>query len=224
VCWRFKSAPAYSRTRFLLEVRNSLQTAATDQIYVAARVNSGTAIAVIVVLLILLASPEASSGRAVAYNRCYPVCGKRLVGSLSYRTACGSMICQEFSDADLPQGVRNVILKAVRRSYGQSAETIPTCLRVAPYEAKHAEETAGDQTRIAGPTGMKGRYKYVCEDCGHTVWLSRKDRATKFGQICPACGRRHLVPSHGSHAKETSFLCRERREEQIELWEKKKGM
>jgi len=70
----------------------------------------------------------------------------------------------------------------------------------------------------------KGCYKYICEDCGQTVWLSRGDRATKFGQFCSACGGRHLVPSHGSRAKERNFLCRERREEQTERWAKKKGM
>ncbi len=70
----------------------------------------------------------------------------------------------------------------------------------------------------------KVRYQYVCEDCGHKVWLNRKDRTTRFGQFCPACGQRHLVPTRRSIAKEREYVCRERRKAQAEDWAKKKGM
>ncbi len=51
---------------------------------------TGTAIAVIITLLILLVGPGHSS-RAVAFRRC-PVCDKRLIGSPSYCAECGSKL------------------------------------------------------------------------------------------------------------------------------------
>ena len=53
---------------------------------------TGTAIAVILVLLILLVSPKASSSRAVSFSRRCPVCDKRLVGNANYCSECGSKI------------------------------------------------------------------------------------------------------------------------------------
>jgi hypothetical protein len=53
---------------------------------------TGTAIAVILTLLILLVSPKASSGRAVGFARRCPVCDKRLVGSGNYCSECGSKV------------------------------------------------------------------------------------------------------------------------------------
>lgn len=52
---------------------------------------TGTAIAVILVLLILLVSPKTSS-RAVSFTRRCPVCDKRLIGNPSYCADCGSKI------------------------------------------------------------------------------------------------------------------------------------
>jgi len=52
---------------------------------------TGTAVAVILVLLILLVSPKASS-RAVGFIRRCPVCDKRLIGSPSYCSECGSKV------------------------------------------------------------------------------------------------------------------------------------
>jgi len=52
---------------------------------------TGTAIAVILVLLVLLVSPKAS-GRAVGFTRRCPVCDKRLVGNPSYCGECGSKV------------------------------------------------------------------------------------------------------------------------------------
>jgi hypothetical protein len=51
---------------------------------------TGTAIAVIVALLILLVSPK--SGRAVAFGRRCPVCDKRLFGDPKYCGECGSRV------------------------------------------------------------------------------------------------------------------------------------
>ena len=53
---------------------------------------TGTALAVILVLLILLVSPKASSGRAVGFARRCPVCDKRLIGNVNYCSECGSKI------------------------------------------------------------------------------------------------------------------------------------
>ena len=53
---------------------------------------SGTAIAMILVLLVLLVSPRTNSSRAVSFARRCPVCDKRLVGNPSYCSECGSKI------------------------------------------------------------------------------------------------------------------------------------
>jgi hypothetical protein len=52
---------------------------------------TGTAIAVILVLLILLVSPK-TSGRAVSFTRRCPVCDKRLIGNVNYCSECGSKV------------------------------------------------------------------------------------------------------------------------------------
>jgi hypothetical protein len=52
---------------------------------------TGTAIAVIVTLLILLVNPKNSS-RAVGFLRRCPVCDKRLIGNPSYCGECGSKV------------------------------------------------------------------------------------------------------------------------------------
>ena len=52
---------------------------------------TGTAIAVILVLLILLVSPK-TSGRAISFTRRCPVCDKRLIGNVNYCSECGSKV------------------------------------------------------------------------------------------------------------------------------------
>jgi rRNA maturation endonuclease Nob1 len=52
---------------------------------------TGTAIAVILVLLILLVNPK-TSGRAISFTRRCPVCDKRLIGNVNYCSECGSKI------------------------------------------------------------------------------------------------------------------------------------
>ena len=52
---------------------------------------TGTAIAVILALLILLVNPKVSS-RAVSFTRRCPVCDKRLVGNVHYCSECGSKV------------------------------------------------------------------------------------------------------------------------------------
>ena len=52
---------------------------------------TGTAIAVILALLILLVSPKVD-GRAVSFTRRCPVCDKRLIGNVNYCGECGSKV------------------------------------------------------------------------------------------------------------------------------------
>ena len=52
---------------------------------------TGTAIAVILVLLILLVSPKTSS-RVISFTRRCPVCDKRLIGNVNYCSECGSKV------------------------------------------------------------------------------------------------------------------------------------
>ena len=51
---------------------------------------TGTAIAVIVVLLILLVNPRNPGSKAIGLIRRCPVCDKRLFGKGSYCSECGS--------------------------------------------------------------------------------------------------------------------------------------
>ena len=54
---------------------------------------TGTAVAVILVLLVLLVSPKnAGGGRAISFSRRCPVCDKRLIGNPSYCGECGSKV------------------------------------------------------------------------------------------------------------------------------------
>ena len=53
---------------------------------------TGTAIAVIVALLILLVNPRNVSSKAVGLTQRCPVCDKRLIGNPSYCSECGSKI------------------------------------------------------------------------------------------------------------------------------------
>jgi hypothetical protein len=53
---------------------------------------TGTAIAVIVALMILLVNPKNVSGRAVSFTKRCPVCDKRLIGNVNYCSECGSKV------------------------------------------------------------------------------------------------------------------------------------
>jgi len=53
---------------------------------------TGTAIAVIVALLILLVNPKSSGSRTLNLIRRCPVCDHRLIGSPNYCADCGSKI------------------------------------------------------------------------------------------------------------------------------------
>ena len=53
---------------------------------------TGTAIAVICALLVLLVSPRNDRGRAIGFTRRCPVCDKRLIGNPSYCGECRSKV------------------------------------------------------------------------------------------------------------------------------------
>ena len=53
---------------------------------------TGTAIAVIIALLILLVNPRNASKRAISFNRRCPVCDKRLIENVNYCSECGSKL------------------------------------------------------------------------------------------------------------------------------------
>lgn len=53
---------------------------------------TGTAIAVILALLMLLVSPKSAAGKAIGFTRRCPVCDKRLIGNPNYCAECGSKI------------------------------------------------------------------------------------------------------------------------------------
>lgn len=53
---------------------------------------TGTAVAVILVLLILLVSPKNTSGKAFGFTQRCPVCDKRLIGNPNYCADCGSKV------------------------------------------------------------------------------------------------------------------------------------
>ncbi len=53
---------------------------------------TGTAIAVIIVLLVLLVNPRNTGGKAIGFIRRCPVCDKRLIGNVNYCGECGSKV------------------------------------------------------------------------------------------------------------------------------------
>ena len=53
---------------------------------------TGTTIAVIIALLILLVNPKNASDRAISFTRRCPVCNKRLIGNVNYCSECGSKV------------------------------------------------------------------------------------------------------------------------------------
>ena len=53
---------------------------------------TGTAIAVILALLILLVNPRNAGSRAIGFIRRCPVCDKRLIGNPNYCGECGSKV------------------------------------------------------------------------------------------------------------------------------------
>ncbi len=53
---------------------------------------TGTAVAVILVLLILLVSPRNACGKTIGFARRCPICDKRLIGNPSYCGECGSKV------------------------------------------------------------------------------------------------------------------------------------
>jgi len=53
---------------------------------------TGTAIAIIVALLVLLVNPKNAASRAVGFVRRCPVCNKRLIGNANYCGECGSKV------------------------------------------------------------------------------------------------------------------------------------
>ena len=53
---------------------------------------TGTAIAVIFTLLVLLVSPKNTNGKAIGFTRRCPVCDKRLIGNVNYCGECGSKV------------------------------------------------------------------------------------------------------------------------------------
>ena len=53
---------------------------------------TGTAIAVIFTLLVLLVSPKNTNGKAIGFTRRCPVCDKRLIGNVNYCDECGSKV------------------------------------------------------------------------------------------------------------------------------------
>ena len=53
---------------------------------------TGSAVAVICVLLILLVSPKNASGKAIGFTRRCPVCDEKLSGNVNYCPECGSKI------------------------------------------------------------------------------------------------------------------------------------
>ncbi len=53
---------------------------------------TGTAIAVIIALLVLLVNPRNTGGKAIGFIRRCPVCDKRLIGNPNYCGECGSKV------------------------------------------------------------------------------------------------------------------------------------
>lgn len=53
---------------------------------------TGTAIAVIIALLVLLVNPRNTGSKVFGFTRRCPVCDKRLIGNVNYCSECGSKV------------------------------------------------------------------------------------------------------------------------------------
>ena len=71
---------------------------------------------------------------------------------------------------------------------------------------------------------MKGRFKYICEDCKAENWLTKKDRQSKFRPRCIECGSTWLESSKGSQGKDKITNAMDAAKDRIELQQKKMGI
>ncbi len=56
---------------------------------------------------------------------------------------------------------------------------------------------------------MRGKYKYICDDCGEDIWMSRSERTNRPAVICHNCGGHYLSASKRSVSHERIAMCNE---------------
>ena len=71
--------------------------------------------------------------------------------------------------------------------------------------------------------GLRGRFKYICEDCKAENWLSAKDRNSRFKPHCIKCGSTWLEPSRGSRGPDKLVQIHDAVRENTEIRNKKMG-
>ncbi len=65
---------------------------------------------------------------------------------------------------------------------------------------------------------MRGRFKYICDDCDSEIFLTPKQRTSKFIPRCKYCGSTYLTESKYSIARimiASSHTAKERQYEKL---------
>lgn len=68
---------------------------------------------------------------------------------------------------------------------------------------------------------MRGRFKFICEDCNEDNWLTQRERDSRFRPRCSFCGSVFLSPSKGSRATKANKEILSARKDRKELMDKK---
>lgn len=71
---------------------------------------------------------------------------------------------------------------------------------------------------------MRGRFKYICDDCQSVTWLSAKERIRRFKPRCIECGSIRLSPSSGSSASQKLGEWHQKKYGRDEMQDEKKGI
>jgi len=71
--------------------------------------------------------------------------------------------------------------------------------------------------------GVRGRYKYICEDCNAENWLTSRDRQSHFKPRCIECGSSWLEASKTSSGPKGIAQAHEAARENRDKIKKKMG-
>jgi DNA-directed RNA polymerase subunit RPC12/RpoP len=71
---------------------------------------------------------------------------------------------------------------------------------------------------------MKGRFKYICDDCQAVNWLLAKERIRRTKPRCIECGSIRLSPSSGSSAAQKLGEWHQKKYGRDEMQDKKRDL
>jgi len=71
---------------------------------------------------------------------------------------------------------------------------------------------------------MRGRFKYVCDECGEHTWLTNRDRERSAACRCSYCGSLRINPTKKSTASQKISATRMAARESKDLNRQKQNM